>query len=99
MTEYTKRFLSYHADNPHVWELFEKFTLQAIRSGRGSFSAKAVFERMRWHARFETTGDEFKINNNYTPDYARMFEEKHPQYKEFFSKRQRLANDTIEIDG
>jgi hypothetical protein len=96
MPEYTARFLNYHSENPHVWDWFVQFTMQAIKAGRGHFSAKAVFERLRWHARFETKGDEFKINNNYTADYARKFMNEYPQYNDLFETRIRKANDVID---
>lgn len=81
-------FLRFHADNPQVWNLYERFALQAIAKGRGRFSSKAIFERLRWYANFETVGEVFKVNNSYTAYYARHFVEKFPQYADFFEMRE-----------
>lgn len=91
MAEYSKRFIRYHAENPGVWAMFEKFALEAAES-RARFSAQMIFERMRWYTRIETKGV-FKINNNYRPDYARMFIEKYPQHAGLFQLRERRIID------
>ncbi len=78
-------FINYHAANPQVYEAFKRFTFQAVRH-RKNFSSKAIFERLRWDSMI--AGDDgFKMNNNYTPYYARLFEADHPQHKGFFRKR------------
>lgn len=82
-----RRFAQYHHDNPHVYVLFKKYALQVAQRGHPRFSAKAVFERLRWHLLFETKGDVFKLNNNYTAYYARMLMQKEPRFKDFFRVR------------
>jgi hypothetical protein len=82
----------YARDNPHVWALFVRFTFELIRSGRQSYSSKAVFERIRWHVDVTTKSvDEFKINNNYTAIFARWFHAQYPQHVGFFRTRERIA--------
>lgn len=84
-----KRFLEFHSENPHVYELFEKFTKEVIRSGRSHYGAKAIMERIRWHLDVETSDAEgFKINNNYTSLYVRLLERRKPMFEGFFSKRE-----------
>lgn len=87
----------YHQDNPQVYEAFENFTMQVIASGRKYFSGRAIFERIRWHSQIEAKNDTFKINDHQVPFYARLFEEKHPQYKGFFKKRRSVADDRKEV--
>lgn len=89
------KFLNYHNDNPVVFNMFERFTMNAIKSGRKNFGAKLVGERLRWYSQVETKNDIFKINNNYISFYARMFEEKHPEYKGFFRKRKSVADNRL----
>jgi len=74
----------WHKQNPHVYELFKRFTYDVIRRGHHHYSSKAIFERIRWHTEIETDGEEFKMSNNYTPYYARLFMHDHPQHAEFF---------------
>lgn len=74
----------YHKDNPHIYELFKRFTFEVIARGHEQYSSKAIFERIRWHTDVETRGEEFKMSNNYTPYYSRLFMWEHPQYQGFF---------------
>ena len=91
MPEAEARWREWHRDNPRVYELFQQYTLQAINAGRPRYSARVVIERIRWHVNIETRGDEFKINDHYTPYYARLFMRDHPQHAGFFETRERLA--------
>lgn len=84
------KFQQYHQQNPQVYEKFAEFTFDAIRAGRKYFGAKMIIERIRWYSLVEAN-DGYKVNNNYAPYYARMFEAKHPQYTGFFRKRRLTA--------
>ena len=82
--------------NPEVWELFKKFAFQAIQSNRSHYSAHAIIHRIRWHVHIETNRtDDFKINNNHFPYYARKFDREFPQYRGFFMTR--VAQGDIEV--
>lgn len=85
------RWLEFHKQNPQVWKLFERFALQAVRSGRLNYSARTIMERVRWHSEVITRGDTFKINNNHVPFYARLFMQTYPQHDGFFHTRERKA--------
>ena len=87
-----EKFDLYHAENPHIYQIFERFTLEVIRSGRKNFGIGAIAERCRWYSAIESIGDPFKINNNYRAFYARLFEAKNPQYAGFFRKRASVAD-------
>jgi len=86
-------FSRFHNENPRVWSLFERFTLEAIGAGRECYSANAIFERIRWHVDIETSGGEVKLNNNFRAYYARLFHARHPQRGEFFRNRRRTSED------
>lgn len=75
----------YHKLNPHVWKWFKFFTFQMIRSGHKKLGSKMIFERIRWESKI--SGKNFKVNNNYTAHYSRLFERTYPKYKNFFEKR------------
>ena len=88
MTDVNKQaWWKWHKKNPQVWELFQKFTFEAIESGRTHYSTNSVIERIRWYTDIETSGDVFKINNNHAPYYARLFHLEYPQYDGFFRTR------------
>lgn len=82
-----ERFWKFHLDNPQVYILFEKFTLQLIARGFKHYSADAVMHRVRWETSVETTGDLWKINNDHTAYYSRRFMANHPEYSGFFRTR------------
>lgn len=84
------KFLKFHGDFPKVYELFEKFTLQLIYKGHTKLGAKMIIERIRWEMATDNSKDDkgFKINNNYTCYYSRLFGQKHPQYAKFFEYRE-----------
>ena len=86
-----ERFKLFHEANPQVWELFKKFTFEAIAAGLAHYSSDAVAQRIRWHTTVETKpvaeGDSTKINDHYRAYYARMFHREFPQHDGFFRNR------------
>jgi len=79
-----EKWWEFHKENPHVYELFEKFTFQTIEAGFENYSANAIFERIRWHTDIETRGSGFKLSNNHRAYYARYFHTRNPDYDGFF---------------
>lgn len=75
----------WHKKNPHVWELFEKFSMQAIASGRKKISHWLIINRIRWETSIVTTGVDFKISNDYIAFYARLWIAKFPEHKDLFN--------------
>lgn len=98
MRDVKTAFEIFHRDNPQVYELFRRFTFQAIDAGRRDFGAKAVMERIRWSSMVETSGEPYKINNNYTAFYARIFMDSHPEHQGLFQTRKSVADEGAE-DG
>ena len=90
-TRLQRKFEEYHRENPHVYKLFQKYALEILGAGHERFSAKAIFERIRWHIAMETTGDTYKLNNNYTAFYARKLMDDQPMFKGFFETREQKA--------
>lgn len=93
MNAIAEKFEEFHRENPHVYEYFRQYSLQALDRGYDRFSAKAVFERLRWHFQMETKGEEFKLNNNYTAYYARLLMKQDERFKNFFELRERTLTD------
>ncbi len=81
------KFYEYHKENPQIYAEFKKITLNLIGRGFKHYSAKGVFEIVRWSTGVSANDNIFKINNNYTPLYARLFEKEFPNMKDFFRKR------------
>lgn len=83
-----QEFQDYHESNPHVWKQFERFTIQLRHAGKTKYGAKSIMERVRWEEDTQNPGREFKINNNYTAFYARIFVMKYPDFEGFFEFRE-----------
>jgi hypothetical protein len=84
-------FLVFHEANPHVYEALKQIAHQVKAAGKPRYGMKALFERLRWISTFETEGDPYKLNNNYTAFYARMLMED-PDFKGFFAVRNAEAD-------
>jgi len=90
----------YDKANPIVYEKFktEAFRARNKRKGgrkRTHYSSKRILEWIRHECAMRIiSDDEFKINNNFTPWYARKFVLEFPDFKDFFEFREiRAAGD------
>jgi hypothetical protein len=92
--EINYKFKEYHENNPDVYEKFKEFSIQTMLKGYKTYSAKGIFEIIRWHTGVRG-GDTYKVNNNYTPHYARMLMEEVPLFNGFFKTR--VVNTKINI--
>lgn len=83
-----KKFLDFHIQHPQVYILFEKFALQLIDVGHKKLGSKMIMERIRWEISTGSKDDDgFKINNNYTAHYSRLFAKNNPLYQDYFEFR------------
>ncbi len=81
--------VKFHRENPKVWECFVRFTFEVIHRGFRHYSAKGVFERIRWETdEADVDGKStFKLNNNYSAFFARWFMDTYPEHDGFFRLR------------
>lgn len=84
-------FQEYNQAHPEVYKAFEQMALALINKGVKHYGSKAIIEAIRFTTSV-SEGKEFKINNNITPLFARVFENNHPQHKGFFEKRASKLN-------
>ena len=78
-------FKVFDKEHPEVYEGFKKFALIAM-GVRKHYSSDAVLHALRWETMIES-GEEFKINNNWSSFYARKFMEESPSHTGFFRLR------------
>jgi hypothetical protein len=87
-----KNFKQYHQENPAIYEAFKLITFNLIEKGRTYYGAKGIIEVIRYNTIVSANGypleNEFKVNNNFAPDYARLFTKEYPIYSNFFKTRQ-----------
>lgn len=81
------KFLNFHEANPHVYTRLRELALEMKRKGINKYSMKGLFEVLRWEHTLKTTGDVFKLNNNYTALYARGLMQEEPELEGFFTLR------------
>jgi hypothetical protein len=94
-----ERFDLYHAANPHIYKMYIHFTKELLRLGRRRISHKFVMERIRWEmlapSVIATPGvgwhvagaRPFKINDHFSPHYARLLIANHPKLADVFEIR------------
>lgn len=82
-----------HLDqHPLVWALFVRFAFELIGAGHDHAGAKAIAERIRWHAATEAMGAEgYIINNSHVSCMARLFARTYPEHASFFRFRKRIS--------
>ena len=86
-----QRFLDFHAANPHVYAAIVRLAKQLRASGATAGSMKQIFEVLRWEHKLRTNGEEFVLNNSYTPFYSRMVMDQEWGFKGFFETREQKA--------
>jgi hypothetical protein len=82
-----QRYAEFNARNPHVFTQLETLARAAFNIGRRRIGIKHLFEVLRWNHYFNTRGEKWKLNNNYTSLYARDLLAKHPEWKGLFQTR------------
>ena len=86
MSKYnTESFKLYDNEHPEIYEGFRKFALKAL-AVRSNYSARAIFHALRWETMIDS-GEEFKINDGWSPFYARKFMNESTRYEGFFRTR------------
>ena len=88
----SERFERFHSANPHIAESLTHLALQERAIGATRISMKYLFEVLRWKRRQSIQTDEpYKINNDFTPLYARLIADRDPRLAGLFEKRVRRA--------
>jgi hypothetical protein len=86
-------FEEFHKNNPHIYSAFKRFAREAKRV-RNHYSARDIIHRIRWYTAIESKDkDGFKINNNWSPFYARMLQAEDPAFQDFFRNRKAAADE------
>jgi hypothetical protein len=83
-----RRFADFDAANPQIWERFVRMAEAAIRRDYKHYSAKTIFEAMRWHSDIHSD-EPFRLNNYWPSFYVRKWNRLglHPELPGFFETR------------
>jgi hypothetical protein len=87
-TNIQRAFEQFHAANPHVYRLLVRLARQATEAGRANLGIGMLYEVIRWNYAIHTTGDVFKLNNNFRSRYVRLIEEREPDLVGVFRMRE-----------
>lgn len=72
--------------------MFREKAIEA-RAQQTRYSARTIFEVVRWHYTVNERRDGgFKLNNNYFPEYARLLISEDPNFDGFFELRGENGN-------
>jgi len=78
--------------NARIFDHFEHMAGQAYAKGRRRYSARRILEDMRYETPLAEIGSSgWKLNNDHTPDFARLYLLLHPEQEGFFELRGRKA--------
>jgi hypothetical protein len=80
MIDQNDRWWNYHAENPDVYETFERMAVDARTMGRTRIGAWLIFNVMRWN-HLVGHGEEFALPNGFIALYARYFLWKHIEFR------------------
>jgi hypothetical protein len=83
------RFEWFPQNNPHVYRNLRALALGMKRQrGKKRVGIKMLYEVLRYQYDIQTTGQEFKLNNNYTAYYARLLMAQEPELAGLFEVRE-----------
>tara|TARA_R100001244_G_scaffold54818_1_gene47180 strand:- start:967 stop:1332 length:366 start_codon:yes stop_codon:yes gene_type:complete len=86
------KFAEFHSEHPDVYQWVTQFTFELIDRGYENYSIDGVLMRVRWEKDiYYDTSVGFKINNNFSAFYARMFMEEYPDHEGFFRTRRQIS--------
>lgn len=82
------KFEAFHTANPWVADELEKLADIEYRNGDGKIGIKYLIEVLRWNYRRATTGQPFRISNDYSSRYARLLVQRRPEFANLFETRE-----------
>ena len=84
---FSEDFLEWLPQNLHIFDAFTAETVKIINRGFSHYSSVTIVEFLRHHTAVTEEKGEWKINNNYRPYLARLFDLVYPHHKGLFEYR------------
>lgn len=84
----SQEFLAWLPENLHIWEAFVAEAFKVIRAGYTHYSARTIIHFLRHHSALQERGGEWKVNNNWSPYLARLFDAVYPQHAGLWEYRE-----------
>jgi hypothetical protein len=83
-----ERFEMFHAQNPWVLRAYEKLATDWVAKGNKRLGIGMLTEIIRWQYGRQTTGSDFKLDNNFRSRYARLIMDRNPGWAGLFETRE-----------
>lgn len=80
-------FVDWLPDNLHIYRAFVIEAAKIHSRGFKHYSARTIIHVLRHHSAITEVNGEWKINNNYSPYLARLFDLDHPEMAGMFEYR------------
>lgn len=95
-----EKWRAFHARNPQVYELLRAKALYAVRRGHKRLGLRTIWEALRWDLTVQVdSADDFKLNDHYTPFYARELMAREPELAGVFEVRGDAAANDDQAEG
>lgn len=82
------RFERFHEANGWVYDALVSLARDYISGGRTRLGIGMLFERLRWDYNRSTTGDPFKLSNDYRSRYSRLIMANEHELEGVFATRE-----------
>lgn len=86
--DYREEFWQFHVENPHIYRRLVALAREAKAAGRDRAGIGMLWEVLRWDIFTSTTGNEYKLNNNFRAHYARVIMVWNPDLRGMFETRE-----------
>ena len=91
-----EKFIKWYPSNIHVINAFEKEAFYLLTRGRRErYSIYTIREKLRWDSLVSESGQDYKLNNNFSPFIARILMFMNPGMKGMFSTRRELETEEL----
>lgn len=90
-TKLEERFQVFHEKNPQVYQELVKLARRLKARGHRQIGIQMLFEIVRYQSMLRTSGDPFKLNNDYASRYSRLIMDIEPDLDGLFITRELTA--------
>jgi hypothetical protein len=94
-----EKFKRFHLENPGIYKEFRFKAYQIKATNRKKYSGWTIINSIRWDHDVSSTGDVFKINNDFIALYVRLLIYHDPSFSNFFELRTMKESNRLSSDN
>jgi hypothetical protein len=87
-TKWERLAKEFDSKNPHVFPELERICAEVRDAGVKRCGFEMIIGQFRWRSMMRTSGDQYKINQNFAAYYSRKMMRVHPEWAGMFNTRQ-----------